>query len=189
MWDRWLVMKLSSRILHKKYVFNQLGAHGKVSGMFPVYVALPLVSLLCRLWSWKTDQQGLGRSGGRCTSAPPRCRRNMVPLISISETRRSAAPAWACTPRLHQILLSSLFVFDFHLDIFEPFQFLLFSPAATQTLSQLAAPCAPWITCSLPSCIRVKAHQHSACERLAIRSPLICFRIAPASLITFRITG
>lgn len=128
MWDRWLVMKLSSRILHKKYVFNQLGAHGKEPGMFLVYVALPLVSLLCRLWSWKWDQQGLGRSGGRCTSAPPRCRRDMVSLISISETRRSAAPAWVCTPWLHQILLSSFFVFDFHLDIFEPFQFLLFSP-------------------------------------------------------------
>lgn len=39
----------------KKYAFNQLAAHGKESGMLLVYVALLLLSLLCRLCRWSRE--------------------------------------------------------------------------------------------------------------------------------------
>lgn len=89
--------------------------------------------------SLKTDKQGLGRSGGRCMSTPPRGHRDIVTLISISDTQTSqnctssfVARTSAFLLSLASVFLNTLFFFvlfcsfHFHLHIFESSSYLIF---------------------------------------------------------------
>lgn len=199
--SRWLVMKLNSCIWHKQYVFNQHRVHGRDDGMFQVYVsASSLFGHFCRLPLWRTDEQRVGPSGGGCMSAPARCRRDPVSLrFHVCDSEKPSGSASSSSLTCVYFIKHLFFICSLSFTCANqqpPASSVSFIHTHSASLL-LARYYRSWVPCELlelpaalpPLCIGAEPHKHSACERLAVRSPLIYLQITPASLITSRITG